>query len=90
MVLSNISLLSSGFYIVRYCMKYRFLGTGEVTKEVPHPDADWSAFLQFVKEHNRKEGVVFNPHLNKMTYWIDETKLSSMYGENTSATCTLM
>ena len=67
----------------------RFL-EGKVSA-LPHPGADWSAFLQKVKELNATAPKVFCANTEKMKPWLDTKKLAKIYasGNGSSNVCVL-
>eukprot|EP01035_Chromulina_nebulosa_P019852 gene19852-25802_t len=58
---------------------------------LPHPGADWVAFLQRVKQLNASTPKVFCANTEKMKPWIDINKLARLYasGNGSSSVCAL-
>ena len=61
-------------------------------KEVPHPDVDWVAFINYVNARNKDTPNIFNCLTGKFTHWINLDKLASFYGQGhgVSTSCTIM
>ena len=60
------------------------------TKDIPHPDADWNAFLMKIKLLNAKENPVFDTITSKMKPWIDIEQLKRAYGgDQKSGVCSI-
>ena len=50
--------------------------------DLPHPEADWPAFLRLVSAHNDREPAVWNPVSHSATKWVDVQRLAAAYGPN--------
>lgn len=68
---------------------HRFLA-GKLA-DLPHPGADWPAFLAKIKKLASEYPKVFCPHQARMQPWVDVAKLARLYGKENSASsaCTL-
>jgi hypothetical protein len=51
---------------------------------VPDPNLDFNGFCYAVDHAIRKEGKLWNPVTEKMSYWVDMKKLKSCYGSGCS------
>ena len=70
------------------CCRY----TGGNAKEVPHPDIDWYAFINYIKSQNSQLALVFDSSTNLMLPWTRVDKLNEFYGngQGTSKSCIVM
>ncbi len=62
-------------------------------REVPNPDADWGAFMTYVKRCNNESGNVFDVTCGKNLSWIDVKAMTKAYCPsegNQSSVCVLM
>lgn len=63
-------------------------GTGNV-RDLPHPDVDWKAFVQEIKNTSSEDRWIYDPIDEKPATWIDLKALTSMYNSNSSTACTI-
>ena len=70
------------FVIFSLCFDQHLLRFGVKNQDLPHPEADWSAFSAAISLLNDKEPMVWNSIAKKTTKWVDMAKLTKAYGRN--------
>ena len=63
-------------------------GSGNV-RDLPHPDVDWNAFVQEIKNNSPEERWIYDPIDEKAATWIDLKALTKMYNPNGSSACSI-
>lgn len=61
------------------------------TKNIPHPEMNWPAFISAVKKQNNGVDKFYDPISKRLSGWINEKNLIAQYkaANNSSQACTI-
>jgi len=49
------------------------------TKDIPHPEMNWNAFITAIRKHNNASDKLYDPISKNLSGWIHEKNLISQY-----------